>query len=285
MVNSIKKMGRGYALEAYTRWTLKSKLQNLEQKNPVLVYQMGKVGSSSVVRTLKQLNLDSPVLHVHTLSPDHLKFAIDKQRKSISPFLHEHHVASSMIVKKMTDGLFPCRVVTLTREPVARAISFLFEDLKKQAPEAILGDEELDHEKLKMALDRLLAGQNGIADPTHWFDTELRDCMGVDVFSVPYNVEKGYSYIEKGPVRVLIIRMEDLDRSLLEGLRVLLKQELAGTEILKANIGGKKWYADALKHIKSTYRLPPGVAKQVFESRYCKHFYESDAERFRAKWA
>ena len=277
-------MGRGYALEAYTRWTLKSRLRDLESRNPILVYQMGKVGSSSVVRTLEQLNLSAPILHVHTLSPEHLKFAIDKQRKSISPFLHEHHVASSLIVKKMRHRLFPCRIITLTREPVARAISFLFEDLKKQAPEALLRDKQLDREKLKLALDRILAGENGIADPTIWFDSELRDCLGIDVFSTPYDEEKGYNLLEKGSIRVLLMRMEDLDRAMPDGLSALLDRDMRGIKVLRANIGQKKWYADDLRFIKETYRVSGPAAQHVFETRYCRHFYGAATERFKAKW-
>ena len=284
MITVLKNIGRGYVREAFTRLSLKNKLQALEHKNPVLVYQMGKVGSSSVVDTLKKLDLGSPILHVHTLSPEHLKFAVNKQRNSISPFLHEHHITSAQIIKKMKKGIFPCRIITLTREPVARAISFLFEDLKKQAPGAIVGPQQLDRFKLEEALNNLLAGENGISDPTHWFDTELRDCMGIDVFSVPYNQSEGFSFIEKGMVRALVIRMEDLDQALIKGLGILLDMELKGIGIRRANVGNKKWYAEDLRFLKETYKVDPEPANKVFNTKYFKHFYPQEAEQYLARW-
>lgn len=39
-------------------------------KTPILVYQMGKVGSSTIVNTLKSSNINNPVYHIHFLSSE-----------------------------------------------------------------------------------------------------------------------------------------------------------------------------------------------------------------------
>jgi hypothetical protein len=44
-------------------------------KPPVLVYQMAKVGSTTVVRSLQQADPERVVLHVHFLSPEMLRGA------------------------------------------------------------------------------------------------------------------------------------------------------------------------------------------------------------------
>ena len=57
---------RDYAREGWDRLRLGWNLRGIEHRNPILVYQMGKVGSSTVVQVLESLRLPSPVLHLHT---------------------------------------------------------------------------------------------------------------------------------------------------------------------------------------------------------------------------
>ena len=151
-----------------------ARLRGIERRNPILVYQMGKVGSSTIVSTLERAGVTEPVLHVHTLVPEEIKIAVNRQRNSQVPFLHEHLIVSSIVGKKLGASRFPCRIVTLTREPVARVISFVFEDLKKQAPEARREDGSIDVSAVTRATERVLsAPDNGNADPSLWFDREL----------------------------------------------------------------------------------------------------------------
>ena len=39
-------------------------------KSPILIYQMGKVGSSTIKKSLEQINQDSVIYHVHFLTKD-----------------------------------------------------------------------------------------------------------------------------------------------------------------------------------------------------------------------
>ncbi len=73
MIRHIRHRLRGYAKEAYHRLAIARRLQGVKQREPILVYQMGKVGSSTVVQTLEALGLPNPVLHVHTLDTVHLQ--------------------------------------------------------------------------------------------------------------------------------------------------------------------------------------------------------------------
>lgn len=106
-------------------------ISKLEHKNPIIIYQMGKVGSSTVKATLKAMNLPFPIFHVHTLNEDHLHHAWKRVRRSINPYAPQHLIVSSLLIKKIQRHKFPCRFVTLSRAPIERAISFVFEDHKK----------------------------------------------------------------------------------------------------------------------------------------------------------
>jgi len=58
------------------------KIKFLHNKNedPIIIYQMGKVGSSTIYQTLKKLKLKNSMYHVHILSDQNLDEAIDRYR-------------------------------------------------------------------------------------------------------------------------------------------------------------------------------------------------------------
>lgn len=279
----IRYLLRGYAHELIHRVSWRVKLQGIRSRRPVLVYQMGKVGSSTVAAALRRLPLAAPVLHMHTLMRPHLTQAIRKQRRSSRPYLPQHLIVSDVLTRHLDRGLFPCRIITLTREPIGRAISFLFEDHAKQIPKPI-GQQGIDVATAQAALTRLLTGDNGIADPTRWFDQELKARFGVDVFSVPYNVEQGYTLLRQGDVEVLVMRVEDFHRALPEALAALLHLDPAAVTVSKANVGTAKWYAEALREVKTSYQVPEELAEQVLHTQYMQHFYRDELEALQARW-
>ena len=284
MYNILKSVIRGYLRELYNNVRIPLLLNNIEKKNPILIYQMGKVGSSTILHTLQSMTLNNPVFHMHTLSQKNLTHAIKRQRNSKSPYLHEHLVLSRVLIKKLKKGVFPCKIITVTREPVGRAISFVFEDLVKQAPEALKSDNQIDLEIVKTSLDELLSKPNGISDPSRWFDQELLACFGMDVFSTSYNIDQGYTIISTGSVSALVIRMEDIDRSLSQALSSFLDISLNSISLKRANIGSKKWYSQSLNEIKNTYRISDKLSRKISETRYFKHFYSEEEGQYLSKW-
>lgn len=281
MLNKLWNLSRGYVREYYQHLYWLLKLRGIEHQFPILVYQMGKVGSSTVVNTLHGLGLSIPILHVHTLNPDHLKHAIRRQRMSQRPYLHEHLIISGILIKKLQRAPFRCRIITLTREPVVRAISFIFEDHVKQIQKS---ESDILPADAQLALDNLLSAENGVSDPTRWFDRELKFIFGVDVFSIAYDYERGFSLLHGADVNTLIIRVEDLDRSL--GLALGHFFGIDGSEILikKSNESTKKSYAHVIQFIKQTYYISPATAEYIFNTKYFKHFYALDEDKISSRW-
>jgi hypothetical protein len=285
MIKKFRRWLRGHTLEAYQRLRLEFELFNIESRNPTLVYQMGKVGSQTVERTLQTLDIQSPVIHVHTLNPDQLKKAIAKERQSHGSHLPAHLIASSILVRKLRNGLFPCRVITLTREPIARAVSFAFEDWKKKAPNALRENGAFDTDAVTEKVKRMLKNQAAHGDPSHWFDRELKEVLGIDVFAEPYDRMKGYTIIEGSKVSALVLRLEDMNRSLPDALSAFLGVEKRRVDIRSENVGDRKWYADSLQHVKDRFTLPPDLAQSVLDTRYVKHFYSPDAPHILDRWS
>lgn len=285
IINKFKRSLRGYLLEAYHRLQLERKLFGIELQNPILVYQMGKVGSKTVVQALHNLDIADPIIHVHTLSQSQLEKAIAKERQSHGSHLPAHLIASKILVRKLQDGPIPCRVITLTREPVARAVSFAFEDWKKKAPNALLENGAFDTDALTKSVKRMLINQSGHGNLSHWFDRELKDVLGVDVFASPYDRKKGYTIIEGDKVSVLVLRLEDINRSLPEALAEFLGVEAEQVSMRAENVGDRKWYADSLKQVKNHFVLPPDLAQSVLRTRYFQHFYGADTPQILDRWS
>lgn len=260
-------------------------LRDVEAHNPILVYQMGKVGSSTVVEALHDLNACAPVFHVHTLSRSHLQWALRRHRECVPGALPEHLVVSERLIRKLERGIFPCRIITLTREPISRAISFVFEDLRKQAADAILADGTIDRGRLLVAIDRLLKSRNGTADPGEWFDRELRHVFGVDVFSQPHDFERGYTVLRKGSVSVLVMRLEDLDRHLARALGDFLGIDTTGVNLRSANVGQGKWYAEDLAWVKQHLKISRDTLDELTSTRYFEHFYSAQRDELIARWS
>ena len=108
--------------------------------------------------------------------------------------------------------------------------------------------------------------------------------MGIDALAQPYNLEQGYAIHKTKWVTSLVIRMEDLNNSLIPALSNFLAMDLKDLPIKRANVGAKKWYSDALEHIKTTYRVPEGPARAVFDTPYFNHFYAHETDRYLKRW-
>jgi hypothetical protein len=103
--------------------------------------------------------------------------------------------------------------------------------------------------------------------------------------SVPYDFEQGYVTLRRGPVDVLVIRMEDLNRALGTGLANLFNVENEESiQMRRSNVGGNKRYADLLTEVKERMAIPSSVSEHVWSTDYAQHFYGPDIDRLREKW-
>jgi len=274
---------RGWGKETIDRVRKRFLFRNLEDRTPTLVYQMGKVGSSTVAKTLDGLREAAPVVRIHSLNPAKVARSIETLRESLG-YLREHVVTSSVLVRRQLDwGEFPCRIITLTREPVGRAISFAFQDWKRQLPEVSDLDELHADRMVELVTEKLRPGSLH-ANPGQWFERELESVFGIDVLDTPYNFEQGYTVIQSGPVNVLVIRMEDLNRSLGAGLASLCDLDRRSVRVRQSNVGENKEYADLLSEVKERLTLPPSVSDRVLSTDYARHFYGPDLDRLYDKW-
>lgn len=119
--------------------------------------------------------------------------------------------------------------------------------------------------------------------PLIWFDVEIRQALGIDVFEYPFPKEKGFLTIEKGNFQLLIIKLE-VDDSVKE--RAI--GEFLGVrdfKLTRSNVAQDKSYDAAYADFIKMLELPESYVEIMCNSEYARHFYtEAEIEAIRSKW-
>ena len=277
-----------------------------KENPPILVYQMGKVGSTSVVTSLKEGGISNPVYHVHQLRYDKLNSAIKKnikrlnenrQRRNLDDHLrmYKHlylnylirQLENHILLRKKFDENFndiSWKVITLVRDPIMRQISEFFFNFHNRLE---LFDEkgQFLKEKSMKALKhqvtkRLICPWNW---SLRWFDKEFKEVLKVNPYKFPFNQDKGYSFIYTKNLSILLIKLEKINQCFHEAIyKFINKRDL---HLIKRNIAEKKFYYDVYKSVVNNVTFGYKFCKKVYSSKCIKHFYSKDEiENFIMKW-
>jgi hypothetical protein len=249
----------------------------------ILVYQPGKVGSSTICNSLSVAGVN--VTHVHMLTGKYLFDLIPEiawRPSAIERALIEE-ASRACIEKIKSDG--GTKVISLVREPIARDYSnFMYHvDELDQRGYLKKGDDFLNECIEGM---RLRATQNGSARYGYqfeWFRDELRRVFGIDVYSHPFDRKLGYSLIEENGVSVLIIKLEKLAN--LTGV-VADFAGLGSLALKDANRSAAKRYHRVYAETKARLVIPDDILSIYYEDNpLMNHFYgEDERDLFLSRW-
>ena len=242
----------------------------LKRTVPVLVYQMGKVGSSSIYASLLK-QYPGVVLHSHLFSRDN--------KDSKIRYLYQWVMSKSKPLKIITLGLSckcnnfqwvmskskPLKIITLTREPVGRNVSAFFQNFERETG--------VPYARSSFSIEELKGHFLSNYDheiPLKWFDKHVLANFGVDVFATPFP-ENGVCTYSENNVEILIMRVEIDDD--LKAVAVADFLGLAGFELNNINIGEAKDYSVTYKAFKQEVKLPVDYIDRMCDSKYFNHFY------------
>jgi hypothetical protein len=255
--------------------------------DPIIIYQPGKVGSSTILASLKySLNSGTnelPVYHAHHLN--HLEMMEkDIKSKFPNPQRSLEKLATDKELRKRIDENRNQKwnVISLTREPVARTISTVFEMLDVIFPDWKPKYEsgQLDLYEMQSTIIKRFVSGPGAGD---WYDTQMKPVFDIDVYGQPFPHQKGYEiYHGKNNSRLLLIRLEDLDRV---GQKVLGDfLNVKKFQLVHANVAEKKEYSDLYRDFKKI-PLPASFLEKMYASRYARLFYtDEEIHGFYQKW-
>jgi len=262
-------------------------LLDFENNPPVLIYQMGKVGSSTVYKSLKKSRLSNPVFHVHYLTNSGIKMAETFHKSNSAVPIIPHIRLSKILLNKLDKSPdINMKIITLIRDPIAFEVSNFFQNVKWLKPDLIDDNGQIDKDQASHFLENKIKQYNtktGYVDT--WFDNEIKVVCDIDVFDHSFDNNKGVCIIRKENVDLLIFRLEDLNRNFKIAITEFLspKQPI---EMIKANVGKNKKYSSDYQYIKDNIKIPESVCRKIYSSRFFMHFYtDTMREDFIKKWA
>lgn len=215
---------------------------------PILVYQMGKVGSRSIIESLRKVpSLD--VFHVHRIGID------------IHPNLYHRVIAGKERVK----------IISMVRDPITRNISSYFHLLDNHFKTRDAHTRYSMEEITRYFFEYI---KTDVEDAIGWFDTEFKVVTGVDIYQYDFPRDRKWATIEADPFEVLILRVDLEDEKKAEIIADFLHIETL--ELARSNIGDSRSNGAEYKNFVNTIKLPDYYLDRNLDSSFTRHFYSAE---------
>lgn len=251
---------------------------------PVLVHQMGKVGSTSLCQTLRSMGGLPPVVQTHFLTekgiarayatfknwdsppPSHLRIS-----KMISPFFLQKYPTSNLM----------WYVATMVRDPIARQISDIY-----QNPE-IVGQTARGIPDPQVVLSYLSNYFQNFDEPTdyvcHWFDTEFVQLLDIQVYERNFS-EKHYDIFKKKNVRALVFRLEDFSDIGHRALEKWLGRPV-NFRAQQLNTSRERDSFNSYQSVKENLKIKRSDLEKVYSTKFSRYFYGDMKSQLIDYWA
>jgi hypothetical protein len=217
---------------------------------PVIIYQMGKVGSKSVHNSLRAGSYGGGIFHTHTLRYDHVR----RDLRRLYEYVH------------LREG--DVRIITMTRDPFRRNISSFFQRL----PRHVVLDVPLDRCDIDDLIKAFIRKYDHF-EPVEWFDRELRRVTGLNIYEHRLQGE-GFVTASSGNVQLLALKCEMEDAAKSRLIREFL--ELPEFELQRANVSSDKGYGRIYEAFMKRIAYPKKLVDEIAGSRYFNHFYAEE---------
>lgn len=243
----------------------------IEQRSPYLVYQMGKVGSSSLYQMLRKSTPVTEVYHIHSL--DHA--TIGKNVIKYEEWQDVRHVRDAVAIRRrmlqgdLNRAATPWKVLTPVREPIGRNLSGFFMNYSDYIPNMVERWQRREISLIDILQVFLTKYPHHI--PLAWFDREYGQQLGLDIFKHPFDRERGYSILHTGRMDIMLLRTEEIRNVPLEVYRGFLGCD--ALERQENNKGETKDYGALYKEFKARVRFPKPFVDAMYDNPLVRHFY------------
>lgn len=233
--------------------------RKLKKYTPILIYQMGKVGSTSVYKSLLQY-YQGVVIHTHGFSQDY-----------DNP---DTRVLYDWVMSQKNE----MKIVSLVREPVARNISSFFQNFERYVGVPFEYSNYLIEE-----LGEIFLKNHNHEIPLQWFDRHIKNKFGIDVYSSKFS-ENGVGEYRNKNIKLLVVRLESDDDVIVKAIQQFVG--LNKFKMINENIGDHKQYSGTYLEFKEKFKFPMEYISTMYESEYFKYFYSKEfAVSFAKRWS
>ena len=280
---------RSYYLTRMAKYSNVRHTHNPEYQT-VVIYQMGKVGSSTVKHSLKDLNLPINLYHVHALTQKRLNWLQKTYRHASKvrgkAVIHDHLVEGIYLRNQLNRNTQQnWKVITLIRDPVARNISTFFQSLNIFFPEWVKehNNSQEDINDYVKQMIKLFLSKADHQLPLNWFKNFLEPVFGIDVYKQKFPISKGYEIYKNGEVELLLIKLENLDNYASVAFKDFLG--IDNFKLKKANITSEKEESQAYSKFKKLIKFPESYLEEMYSSQFVQHFYsQNEIDQLMLKW-
>jgi hypothetical protein len=248
-------------------------IKTYANKESILVYQMGKVGSTSLENSLHS------AIHLHTFYNKPPCF-LRKESFRKNPRKWIENFIGNFLKRVVIKNRKKTKIISLIRDPYSRNLSMFFQDMSYW----MIRHQELSHydtreegfqflyETFEKSYDHFYFDK--------WFNEEIKKLSGIDIFNYPFDKKSGYQIIKGKNYEILLLQLERMG-DLVDEISDFVGYKI---EMKSTNISSNKWYAPVYESFKKNYLPTPYYIDSLYATRTAKHFYtETDLLLFKTK--
>jgi len=252
---------------------------SIKKRPPILIYQMGKVGSRTIADSLKQRHLDMPVYHFHYLTNEAIEMLKQSRNNRVVWLITRlrRQIDNNSAKNKY-------KLISLTRDPVARNMSSFFYNIHyrfKDFSQRYM-DGRITLDELEGMFINNYEYQHQLS--LNWFETELKKVFGIDVYASAFPKEKGYKIYIGDTADLLVLKLEMLKSCATPALKEFLG--LDNFTPATTNTSNTESYYKAYKDFMDKKKLPDTYIERMYSSKYARHFYtDAEIQSFIERWS
>lgn len=249
----------------------------------IILYLEEKVGSTSIEGGLQEREIKR--IKFHHLFCRHMMFERltldDKEYSYMDIYKKKRYVRE---IQKLLEGK---KIITMVRDPVAQVISHIFQHLtanKVYPIEWFISGEMREGRSFNEIILKYIEMKiEEKADLFSWFDEELKQACGTDIYAYPFDRERGYSVIHGPKCDILCMKTEKLDT-----LNPVIADFLGvpDFQVKKENVGERKRYRHLYHETLKRIEIPERILDYYYKDNpKMEHFYtREEREYFYRKW-
>lgn len=249
-----------------------SSFEQAMEKDAVLVYQPGKVGSFSIYQSLKKEKI--PCAHIHRIA--------DSDKENTAYYARYSELFG--LWKNMWGKTGRMKIITMVRDPIRRSVSAMFQGIFQNC----ICDIQTEMSLYDNAISRIVRdadyGKTGYM--FEWFHDELEKTTGIDIYTYDFDKEKGYGIVREGGIEILILVMEKMNQNVDVLKDFVGRNKMQNFTLLRQNVGNDKNYRFLYGDIMKSLQIPSRILDFYYGDNVgMRHFYtEEDIRQFCSRY-
>lgn len=235
------------------------------RKKIVIVYTHGRVGSISILSSLREAGVPSIKVEL-----------VAEEKINSVKFARKH------IFKRRKKAY----IITLVRDPLEVLISYFFSKAGRgHIPAAQEALKQKDIKELKSIFLREVLESSPLNIHLNWFEDEFKKNTGVDVFLHDFNKKKKYSLIEDDTYPTLIMRSDLVNHKKEKIITNFLNLKKNQINIGDLNRKSDRSHSVLYNDFIEGFNLSENYINKLYNSPYVIHFFtHKEIEDMKQRW-